>query len=277
MEPLCQSEMADAPRCQSRAKRYFTPIALGATLLSAAALLSPAARPPSSAIALAADEQAAQPTSRAHNHHRTWSEEGTEYGDDYAYSYLYDCKNGRPSVPEAYKNGSWGTIYGDWYVIAGNIEESSDASGDCCRMRFNYANGGMNQNMMYTRGDEEYFWNYTGNVEYKSQTGRWINEDGDGTNTDMYSGFWSGVILVGTYKDVRWWSWYFCGPAVTVTKDGIPWVLAEDYSLYFDDDFASHVEAKLDELGALDYGTYTTYDQGDSCDYTWHHVGVDVE
>ena len=62
-----------------------------------------------------------------------------------------------------------------------------------------------------------------------------------------------------------------------VTKYGIPWVLAEDYSLYFDDDFASHVEAKLDELGALDFGTYTTYDQGDSCDYTWHHVGVDVE
>ena len=50
----------------------------------------------------------------------------------YSYSYLYECDNGNPSVATAYANGSWGSIDGDWYVIAGNIPNSSTASGSCC-------------------------------------------------------------------------------------------------------------------------------------------------
>ena len=133
----------------------------------------------------------------------------------------------------------------------------------------------MNQNMMYHRGDDYYMWNFTGNVEYDDEVGLWVNEGGDGTNTGMYSQFWSGVFLVGTYEGARWFGWYFCGPAVTVTQYGIPWILKETSD--YDDGFVDHVKSKLDDLGLLTYGTFTTYHQGDSCDYTWHHTANEVE
>jgi hypothetical protein len=194
----------------------------------------------------------------------------------YSYSYLYECENGNPSVATAYANGSWGSIDGDWYVIAGNIPNSSSASGSCCRMTFEFPETTtMNQNMMYHRGDDYYMWNFTGNVEYDDEVGLWVNEGGDGTNTGMYSQFWSGVFLVGTYEGARWFGWYFCGPAVTVTQYGIPWILKETND--YDDGFVDHVKSKLDDLGLLTYGTFTTYHQGDSCDYTWHHTANEVE
>ena len=39
----------------------------------------------------------------------------------------------------------------------------------------------------------------------------------------------------------------------------------------------SATSGKLDDLGLLTYGTFTTYHQGDSCDYTWHHTANEVE
>ena len=62
-----------------------------------------------------------------------------------------------------------------------------------------------------------------------------------------------------------------------VTIDGTPWILADDYSLQSDSGFTSYVEGKLNDLGLLQYGTFTTYEQGAFCDYTWHHVGEDTD
>ena len=42
---------------------------------------------------------------------------------------LYECKNGEPTVPKEYKKGDWGSIAGDWYVIAGNVPRSDNAVG----------------------------------------------------------------------------------------------------------------------------------------------------
>ena len=53
---------------------------------------------------------------------------------------LYECTMGKPAVATAYENGSWGTIEGDWYVVAGKYKHSSDAAGDCCRMKFQMPN-----------------------------------------------------------------------------------------------------------------------------------------
>ena len=52
----------------------------------------------------------------------------------------------------------------------------------------------MNQEMMYTSEGTNYWWNYTGNYQLDDYKGVWKNEDGDGTNTDMYSRFWSSVF-----------------------------------------------------------------------------------
>ena len=191
-----------------------------------------------------------------------------DYDDDY--DGLYDCTNGVPSVAEAYKDGSWGSIYDDWYVIAGNMGRSNPSSGDCCRMTFNYREDSMNQHMMYTRGDVDYFWNYTGNTA--SATGVWEN-----TGMSMYSDFWSTVALADTYNGHRYFVWYFCGPAVSVTRRGIPWVLADDYALQSDDTFTSYVEEQLNDLGLLKAGNFTTFVQEASCDYTWHHTGGEIE
>ena len=71
--------------------------------------------------------------------------------------------------------------------------------------------------------------------------------------------------------------WYFCGPAVSVTRRGIPWVLADDYALQSDDTFTSYVEEQLNDLGLLKAGNFTTFVQEASCDYTWHHTGDEIE
>ena len=110
---------------------------------------------------------------------------------------LYECKNGEPTVPKEYKKGDWGSIAGDWYVIAGNVPRSDNAVGSCPQMKFELPDKGahvMNQEMMYTSEGTNYWWNYTGNYQLDDYKGVWKNEDGDGTNTDMYSRFWSSVF-----------------------------------------------------------------------------------
>jgi hypothetical protein len=69
--------------------------------------------------------------------------------DAYSFSYLYNCSDGEPAVPTAYANGSWGSIAGDWYVIAGTQSRDSGLAGDCCRMKFaEPSDDEMNQWMM---------------------------------------------------------------------------------------------------------------------------------
>ena len=58
----------------------------------------------------------------------------------------------------------------------------------------------MNQEMMYTSEGTNYWWNYTGNYQLDDYKGVWKNEDGDGTNTDMYSRFWSSVFACAEFK-----------------------------------------------------------------------------
>ena len=44
---------------------------------------------------------------------------------------LYSCSNGDPGIATRYRNGEWGTVDGDWYVLA----QTADAGDyDCCRM-----------------------------------------------------------------------------------------------------------------------------------------------
>ena len=64
--------------------------------------------------------------------------------------------------------------------------------GSCPQMKFELPDKGahvMNQEMMYTSEGTNYWWNYTGNYQLDDYKGVWKNEDGDGTNTDMYSRF----------------------------------------------------------------------------------------
>lgn len=191
---------------------------------------------------------------------------------------LYECENGEPSVPKAYKKGEWGSIAGDWYVIAGNVPRSDSAIGRCAQMKFELPDKGahdMNQEMMYSSGDTNYWWNYTGNIQLEDYKGVWKNEDGDGTNVDMYSRFWSSVFAVGTYKGERWFGWYFCGPAVTLTKKGIPWILKESYE--YDEEFEKIAKKAMLKAGVLEYGSIYYYEQDSDCDYEWFHTGDDVE
>ena len=191
---------------------------------------------------------------------------------------LYECENGEPSVPKAYKKGEWGSIAGDWYVIAGNVPRSDSAIGRCAQMKFELPDKGahdMNQEMMYSSGDTNYWWNYTGNIQLEDYKGVWKNEDGDGTNVDMYSRFWSSVFAVGTYKGERWFGWYFCGPAVTLTKKGIPWILKESYE--YDEEFEKIAKKAMLKAGVLEYGSIYYYEQESDCDYEWFHTGDDVE
>ena len=133
----------------------------------------------------------------------------------------------------------------------------------------------MNQEMMYESGHTDYWWNYTGNIQLKDHKGVWKNEDGDGTNTDMYSRFWSSVFAVGTYKGERWFGWYFCGPAVTLTKRGIPWILKESYE--YDEEFEKIAKKAMLKADVLEYGSIYYYEQDSDCDYEWFHTGDDVE
>ena len=191
---------------------------------------------------------------------------------------LYECKNGEPTVPKEYKKGDWGSIAGDWYVIAGNVPRSDNAVGSCPQMKFELPDKGahvMNQEMMYTSEGTNYWWNYTGNYQLDDYKGVWKNEDGDGTNTHMYSRFWSSVFAVGTYKGEKWFGWYFCGPAVTITRKGIPWILKESYE--YDKKFEKLVKKAMVAAGVLKDGDVYYYKQEASCDYTWFHTGDDVE
>ena len=133
----------------------------------------------------------------------------------------------------------------------------------------------MNQEMMYTSEGTNYWWNYTGNYQLDDYKGVWKNEDGDGTNTHMYSRFWSSVFAVGTYKGEKWFGWYFCGPAVTITRKGIPWILKESYE--YDKKFEKLVKKAMVAAGVLKDGDVYYYKQEASCDYTWFHTGDDVE
>ena len=191
---------------------------------------------------------------------------------------LYECKNGEPSVPRAYRKHAWGSIEGDWYIIAGNVPRSDNAIGRCAQMKFELPDAGasvMNQNMMYISDKTDYWWNYTGNYQLEDHTGVWKNEDGDGTNENMYKRFWSSVFAVGTYKGERWFGWYFCGPAVEITRRGIPWILKETYE--YDDAFEKVVKKAMVEAGVLEYGDFYTYVQSSDCDYVWFHEADDVE
>jgi len=194
---------------------------------------------------------------------------------------LYECTMGRPSVATAYANGSWGTIEGEWYVVAGKFGNTSDAAGDCCRMKFSLPGDRMNQWMMYNNDDDKgtayYFWNYTGSKEYKDETGLWYDYGSDDNGGITYDNFWSNVFLAGTHDGARWFGWYECGKGVTVTEDGIPWILSEDKDAHKDSSFTAMVEEKMADLLSWsdddDKYEFTVYKQ-DDCDYTWHHIAI---
>lgn len=188
---------------------------------------------------------------------------------------LYTCTMGKPDVATEYEDGSWGTIEGEWYVVAGKFPHSSDAAGDCCRMRFEMPNSKKyNQHMLYQNDDDngvvQYYWNFSGNTEYHNTTGLWYNHgESDDNGAITYDGFWSNVFLVGTYNDARWFGWYECGEGVHVTEDGIPFILSEDKDAHDDDDFTSMVEEKMKEALTFsdddDEYSFTVYKQ-DDCD-----------
>ena len=83
------------------------------------------------------------------------------------------------------------------------------------------------------------------------------------------------VFAVGTYKGEKWFGWYFCGPAVTITRKGIPWILKESYE--YDKKFEKLVKKAMVAAGVLKDGDVYYYKQEASCDYTWFHTGDDVE
>jgi hypothetical protein len=199
--------------------------------------------------------------------------------DVYSYSYLYDCVDGKPDVPEAYKNGSWGSVAGEWYVVAGEFTHSSNAAGACTRMKFTLpTDDTMNQYMMYNNDDGgstvDYYWNMTNNVEWSP--GRWTNTGQTASDGHVaFQNFWSGVFLVGSYNGAKYWGWYECGDGGGPTSDGVPWILANDKDLHSDETFVTMIEEKWDELGLSASGNFTTYSQGDDCNYIWHHISVD--
>merc|ERR1719453_377703 len=99
-------------------------------------------------------------------------------------------------------------------------------------MKFLLPRGGpeyMDQTMMYTHDDKDFWYNYTGNVQLGDYFGVYKNEGGDGETVQEYHRFWSSIWAVGTWEGKRWFGWYFCGPAVEVTRKGIPWVVKESY------------------------------------------------
>ena len=193
---------------------------------------------------------------------------------------LYQCTMGRPSVATAYANGSWGTIEGQWYVVAGKYKDSSSAAGDCCRMEFRYNDRKqwLNQWMMYNNDDTYYFWNYTGNTYYHEE-GLWYNYgESDDNGGISYKNFWSNVFLTGTHDGARWFGWYECGVSSnSVTADGIPWILSEDKDAHKDDSFTAMIAEQMSEVLTWDDDatySFTVYNQTD-CDYTWHRIAND--
>ena len=67
-----------------------------------------------------------------------------------------------------------------------------------------------------------------------------MNDEWKSVDDAMYDDFWATVFAVGTYNGKRWFGWYYCGPAVDVTKKGVPFILYEsyDYDDEFEDDFS---------------------------------------
>ena len=168
MAPLAAAPLVEASRPRSR--RHLAPCLIAAAALSAVA---GARRGPSAAAAAAMGAAAAALDGDG---------SGDDTHDDYAYSYLYECSDGDPQVEVAtsYANGSWGSIAGEWYVVAGTQAASENLAGDCCRMKFALGDGGaaMSQWMWY-EGDDGggaavgYEWNFTGSVEYDGEAGVW--------------------------------------------------------------------------------------------------------
>ena len=181
---------------------------------------------------------------------------------------LYVCANGVPSVPKDYADGAWGSIDGDWYVIAGNLNADTAESGVCTRMTFELVgarNATLDQSMIYTYDGTYYYWNLTGWTTDDDVTPYWKAVD-----DRMYDDFWSTVFAVGTHMGKRWFGWYYCGPAVDVTKRGAVFVLYESYE--YDDDLLAVAEAAVRDAGLDEAGNFTTYAQSASCQYNWHHT-----
>ena len=186
--------------------------------------------------------------------HRARAARGAALADDWSYSYLYDCTDGKPSVPDGVRERLVGRHAGEWYVVGGKFAGSSGAAGDCCRMKFTLPGGGMNQFMMYNNDDAGattyYFWNYTDNVEYRDEAGVWWNSGETASDGHVaYKNFWSSVWAVGAYGGHRYFGWYECGKEVATTVAGIPWVLADGRDLHSDDGFVAMIEAEMSRLG----------------------------
>jgi hypothetical protein len=82
-------------------------------------------------------------------------------------SSLYHCKNGDPGVATRYENGEWGTVTGDWYILA----QTTDAGTyDCGRMIFGLRGSDdqiLRQEMLYvgTSDDDDHDF-FTSGTEY---------------------------------------------------------------------------------------------------------------
>ena len=190
---------------------------------------------------------------------------------------LYHCKNGDPGVAAEYENGEWGTVTGDWYIMA----QTTDAGTyDCGRMIFALKGSDdliLRQEMLYvgTSDDDDhdfftsgtdYWFNVTEKQVKRKVPGKWERtaDDNDG---------WSSVPLVGTYKGSKWFAWYTCGPDAASMKRGYAYVLKDSKDA--DDKFYTQVKKKLRKLGLFDYSSgFTKYPQSDDCDYTWPTSGL---
>ena len=65
-----------------------------------------------------------------------------------------------------------------------------------------------------------------------------------------YKGWWATVAAVGTYEGSRWWVFYLCGKAVTVTDRGQYFVLYEQYE--YDDGFIETTKKAVRPKGATE-------------------------
>ena len=191
---------------------------------------------------------------------------------------LYECYNGVPSVPTEYSDGSWGNIDGDWYAIAGNLNGHAANIGDCARFRFELKgtdNRSMTQNMIYynddTDGSTWFYWNFSHWKADDVDTPYWKSSDDDKYGVG-YKNWWATVAAVGTYKGSRWFVFYLCGKAVTVTDRGQYFVLYEQYE--YDDGFIETTKEAVIDAG-LTKGNYTEYTQRSNCLYNWHHIAVE--
>ena len=192
---------------------------------------------------------------------------------------LYVCYNGVPSVPTEYSDGSWGNIDGDWYAIAGNLNGHASNIGDCSRFRFALKgtdNRSMTQNMIYYNDDNDggstwFYWNFSHWKTDDVDEPYWKSSDDDKYGVG-YKGWWATVAAVGTYEGSRWWVFYLCGKAVTVTDRGQYFVLYEQYE--YDDGFIETTKKAVIDAG-LTKGNYTEYTQRSNCLYNWHHIAVE--